>query len=161
MKLFFGYLLVFILGAVPFLEAYGVIPVASIAGLSVLPVMVLGLGGNLLTILLVVVFIDHIKKWRKKRGKERDESNKKRFARAENLWKKYGLPGLALIGPLIVGSHLTAIASMTFGGTKQLTFIWTAASITVWSVVFTVLLFFGVDFLALEDRAFINYFKTE
>lgn len=159
MKFLWGYILVFILGAVPFFEAYGVIPIASIAGLSVVPVTILGLAGNLLTILLLPLFIDQIKNWRKKRGKVKEEENK-RFVRAENLWKKYGLPGLAMIGPLIVGSHLTALASMTFGGTRQLTFIWLTISMTIWSILFTVLIFLGVDFLGLEVRAFINYFQT-
>jgi len=160
MNVLWGYILVFILAAAPFFEGYAVIPIASIAGLSVVPVMVLGLAGNILTVLLLIMFINQIKNWRKKRKQDKEQKDNKRFARAENLWKKYGLPGLAMIGPLLVGSHLTALASMTFGGTKQKTFIWVSISITTWSIVFTVLLFLGIDFLGLEDRGFINYFQT-
>ncbi|MFD1851626.1 small multi-drug export protein [Oceanobacillus bengalensis] len=160
MKLIWGYILVFILAALPFFEGYAVIPIAIVAGLGVVPVMVLGLVGNILTVLLVILFINQIKNWRKKRKKEKEQKESKRSARAENLWKKYGLPGLAMLGPLFVGSHLTAIAGMTFGGTKQRTFIWVSASITIWSIVFTILLYFGIDFLGLEDRGILNYFNT-
>ncbi|MFC5465023.1 small multi-drug export protein [Lederbergia graminis] len=160
MKAIYGYVLVFILAAVPLFEAYGVIPIASLAGLSVIPVMIIGLLGNILTVFLVILFIDHIKNWRKKRKKGEETKESKRSARAEKLWKKYGLPGLAMLGPLLVGSHLTAIASMSFGGNKKRTFAWVSASITIWSIVFTVLLLSGVDLMGLEDRGIINYFQT-
>lgn len=159
MKLLWAYILVFILAAVPFFEAYGVIPLASIAGLSVVPVIILGLVGNILTVLLVILFMNQIKNWRKKRKNNNDQEESKRSLRAQNLWRKYGLPGLAMLGPLLVGSHLTALASMSFGGTKRTTLLWMSASITTWSIVFTVLIFLGVDFLGLEDRSVINYFK--
>lgn len=161
MELFWAYTLVFILAAAPFFEAYGVVPLASISGLSVVPVMILGLFGNILTVLLVILFINQIKNWRKKRKNRKEEKETKRSRRAQNLWNKYGLPGLAMLGPLLVGSHLTALASMSFGGTKKKTFLWMSASITSWSIVFTILLFYGVDFLGLEDRGIINYFKTD
>lgn len=116
MKFLWAYILVFIFAAAPFFEAYAVVPLASVAGLAVLPVMILGLIGNILTVSLVILFINQIKNWRKKRKK--DEGNK-RNVRAQNLWNKYGLPGLAMFGPLLVGSHLTALASMSFGGHKK------------------------------------------
>lgn len=160
MKILWGYVLVFILSAAPFFEAYGVIPIAMIAGLSVVPVIVLGLVGNILTVLLVILFTNQIKNWRKTHKKEKEQKKSKRSVRAQNLWKKYGLPGLAMLGPLLVGSHLTALASMSFGGTKKKTFYLMAASITTWSIAFTILLYFGVDLLGLEDRGFVNYFNS-
>ncbi|MCT2537849.1 small multi-drug export protein [Aquibacillus koreensis] len=160
MKLFWGYVLVFILSAVPFFEGYGVIPIAIVAGLGVVPVVLLGLIGNILTVILVIIFIDQINNWRKKRKKEKEQKESKRSTRAEKIWKKYGLPGLAMLGPLVVGSHLTAIASMTFGGTKKKTFLWVSSSIAVWSIVFTILISFGIDILNFEDRGLINYFNT-
>ncbi|SET53642.1 Putative small multi-drug export protein [Salinibacillus kushneri] len=159
MKLLWAYTLVFILSATPFLEAYGIIPVAAIAGLSITVVMVLGLVGNILTVLLVILFINQIKTWRKKKRVERKHKESKRSVRAQNLWKKFGLPGLAIFGPLFVGSHLTALFSMSLGGTKKKTFAWMAASITTWSIAFTVLLQSGIDLMNIENRGLINYFK--
>lgn len=159
MKTLWGYVLVFILSAIPLFEAYGVIPIAVIAGLSFVPVMVLGLVGNIVTVFLLILFIEQIKNWRKKRKEEGEPNESKRSLRAKKLWNKYGLPGLALLGPLLVGSHLTALASMSFGGSKKGTFLWVSASITVWSIVFTVLLFLGIDFLGLKDRGIVNYFQ--
>lgn len=160
MKVIWGYALVFILAALPFFEGYGVIPIAIIAGLPMVPVFLLGLGGNILTVFLLVKFIDQFQNWRRKRKKNGEQKETKRTKRAANLWKKYGLPGLAMFGPLLVGSHLTALASMSFGGAKKSTFLWVSASIIIWSIVFTVLLYFGIDLLGLKDRGILNYFQN-
>ncbi|WP_071392639.1 small multi-drug export protein [Bacillus tuaregi] len=160
MKIIWGYVLVFILAAVPFFEGYGVIPVATIAGLPVVPVFLLGLGGNILTVFLLVKFIDQVQNWRRKRKKNDEEKETKRTKRAAGLWKKYGLPGLAMLGPLLVGSHLTALASMSFGGAKKSTFLWVSTSIITWSLVFTVLIYFGIDLLGFQDRGILNYFQN-
>ncbi|TCT23406.1 putative small multi-drug export protein [Melghiribacillus thermohalophilus] len=159
MKLILGYVSVFLLAAVPFFEAYGVIPIAAIAGLPVVLVTLLGLAGNLLTVFLLLAFIDQFQNWRRSRKQSKDLNESKRSKRAQKIWRKYGLPGLALLGPLVVGSHLTALASMSFGGAKKKTFVWITASITLWSITFTVLLYNGVDFLGLKDRGIINYFQ--
>lgn len=145
------YILVFIFAALPFFEAYGVIPLAILVGLSPVPTFILGLVGNIATVLLVILFVNKIKEWRRSKKKEQNKTGK-RTERAEKLWKKYGLPGLAMIGPLLVGSHLTAFLSVTFGGKKQKTFYWMSASIVIWSVVFTILIYFGIDLLGHSDQ---------
>ncbi|UOE95030.1 small multi-drug export protein [Alkalihalobacillus sp. LMS39] len=151
-----AYVLVFLLAAAPFFEAYGVIPLALIAGLSPIPVIILGLAGNIFTVYLVILFINKIKEWRKKKkGDDEEKAPTKRTIRAQKLWNKYGLPGLAMIGPLVVGSHLTAFMSLTFGGTKRKTAYWMTASIVIWSITFAILIHFGIDLLGFENR---NYF---
>lgn len=157
LDLLWAYILVFVFAAVPFFEAYGVIALAIFAGLPAIPVVLIALVGNILTVLLLILFVNKIKEWRKKRkGDEAEKEPSKRAIRAQNLWKKYGLPGLAFIGPLLVGSHLTAFMSISFGGTKKSTSAWMMASITVWALVFGVLTYFGIDFLGYGDRGFFN-----
>jgi Ca2+/H+ antiporter, TMEM165/GDT1 family len=161
LKVIWGYVLVFILAALPFFEGYAVIPLATVAGLQIIPVFLLGLIGNILTVFLLIKFVDQFQNWRRKRKNSDETKETKRTKRAFHLWKRYGLPGLAMFGPLLVGSHLTALASMSFGGAKKSTFLWVSASIIIWSIVFTVLLYFGIDFLGLEDRGILNYFQSE
>jgi len=161
LKVIWGYVLVFILAALPFFEGFVVIPIATLAGLEVVPVFLLGFFGNILTVFLLIKFVDQFQNWRRKRKNSDEMKETKRTKRAFKLWKRYGLPGLALFGPLLVGSHLTALASMSFGGAKKSTFFWVSASIIIWSIVFTILLYFGIDFLGLEDRGIINFFQSE
>ncbi|MBU9713929.1 small multi-drug export protein [Evansella tamaricis] len=152
------YLLVFLFAAIPFFEAYGVIPIAIIAGLSPVPTFLLGLFGNVLTVLFVILFVNKIKEWRQARQRKRGEEvvESKRSKRAQRLWKKYGLPGLAMVGPLVVGSHLTAFMSMSFGGTKRSSFYWVTFSITFWSLLFTILVYLGIDLLGRNEEGILR-----
>ncbi|MCT8136736.1 small multi-drug export protein [Anaerobacillus sp. CMMVII] len=160
-ELLWAYALVFLLSAIPFFEAYATIPLGIIAGLSVIPALVIGLAGNILTVILLIIFINKIKDWRKKRKNETEENQpSKRSLRAQKLWKKYGLPGLAMIGPLFVGSHLTAFMSVTLGGTKKRTVYWMITSITIWSLLFSILAHFGIDLFGDRDHSFLEDFMN-
>ncbi|SHN30486.1 small multi-drug export protein [Gracilibacillus kekensis] len=153
MDLIWAYLLVFLLAATPFVEAIYLTPIAVVGGLSPLPVLLLAIAGNLATVYLVIIFIEMIKQWRQKK---KDESGK-RAERAEKLWKKYGLIGLTLIGPFLIGSHLSAFLSLVFGGTKRNVTLWITISVAGWSILLTVLAAFGVDIFQI-DNPFIEQF---
>ncbi len=140
-----AYVLVFLLSAVPFIEAVTVIPIAIIAGLSSVPVVLLAFSGNFITMLLVILLADKIKRRRmRKKGKGVNaEVPSKRSLRAREIWRKYGLPGLAFIGPLLIGSHLAALMSISLGGTKKMTTIWMTASVAFWCILIAVLAHLG------------------
>ncbi|KAB8134750.1 small multi-drug export protein [Gracilibacillus oryzae] len=147
LEIIWAYVLVFILAAIPLFEAVYITPIAIVAGLSAIPVFVLAVLGNLLTVYPIIFFIEKIREWRKKRGK----GDGKRSVRAKEVWNKYGLPGLSLFGPFIIGSHLTAFLSLLFGGQKKRVFVWMTISITGWSFVLGILAYFGVDWLNIEN----------
>ncbi|MDQ7789282.1 MAG: small multi-drug export protein [Clostridia bacterium] len=120
MTIYLAYTAVFLLAAIPFLEVVGVIPIGVAAGLPALPVTVLAFLGNIATIWLLIFLMGQIKAWLQRREEEKGKSRpKKREERAARIWKRYGLPGLALVSPILIGSHLGAILAMTFGGTKE------------------------------------------
>ncbi|MBU4532381.1 MAG: small multi-drug export protein [Eubacteriales bacterium] len=148
MTIYLAYTAVFLLAAIPFLEVVGVIPIGVAAGLPALPVTVLAFLGNIATIWLLIFLMGQIKAWLQRREEEKGKSRpKKREERAARIWKRYGLPGLALVSPILIGSHLGAILAMTFGGTrKQITF-WMTVSIFIWSVVMGFASHYGIDFL--------------
>ncbi|MGP4072057.1 small multi-drug export protein [Piscibacillus sp. B03] len=150
-KLLFVYSMVFILAAVPFLEGPIIAPVAVLAGLSFWPVFILAVIGNVITVYLLIIFIDRVKEWRAKKK----EKQSKRESRAKNLWDKYGLPGLALIGPFFVGSHVTAFSSLVLGGNKKKVAFWMSISITGWSLIFCVLVYFGFSDIH-ENNPFVD-----
>lgn len=171
-----SYLLVFILAAVPLFELIAVIPIAIIGGLSPIPVAILGFLGNLLTVLLLILFVDKIKIWMKARKRKKipvregervealngkgimtqesveidSEVESKKEKRARSIFDKYGLPGLTILGPLLVGSHISALMSMSFGSSRKLVTGWMIASLLLWTVVFTVLAGSGISFFAPE-----------
>lgn len=152
------YFLVFVFAALPFLEAYGVIAAVILAGLSFVPSLLVGILGNIFTVLLLLVFLNHFNEWRAKRRERKGKMarSNKRSLRAQRLWDKYGMPGLSMVGPMVVGSHLTALMCVTLGGKRKPVFYWMSASITIWSTVFAVLASLGVDNFTSGDDMWID-----
>ncbi|MGM8211546.1 small multi-drug export protein [Virgibacillus sp. W0430] len=144
------YLIIFLVAAIPFFELITIVPVAIVGGLPAIPVMIVAFSGNFLTILLLIVFLDKIRSWMKKRRKKKTES--KRGQRAQSLWNKYGLPGLAFIGPFFVGSHLSAFLALTFGGTRKKTFVLMTASLLAWTIVLGSAAHFGFGYFIADEE---------
>ncbi len=140
-----GYLLVFLGAAIPWLELALVIPVGIIGGLNPFWVVVTGFIGNMLTVILLVIGYDKLKNWlaNRKDGKEKAES--KRSERAKHLWNKYGLPGMLMLGPILIGSHIAAFIGMTLGATKKSTLVWSTISIFAWALAFGIVTALGFD----------------
>ena len=175
-ELIWAYILVFLFAAVPFFEVVGVISIGILAGLSTVPVVVMAFLGNLITMVLVILLGDKIKNWnRKRKGKsvqiekigqiehdEQEDKSTKRSLRAKKIWKKYGLPGLAFIGPFLVGSHLAAFMSISLGGSRKSTILWMTSSLIFWSIVIAVLAHLGADFIyanSEQEGFLIRYLK--
>nr|WGD97386.1 small multi-drug export protein [Bacillus safensis] len=72
MDIVWGYVLVFVLAALPFFEVIGVVPFAILSGLHPVTTAVIGFIGNFFTVLLLIVFVDRFKAWwLKKKRRER------------------------------------------------------------------------------------------
>lgn len=135
MDTIWGYILVFVLAAVPFFEVVGVVPLAILSGLHPITTAFIGFIGNFLTVLLLIVFVDRFKEFRrKKNGEMDDKKGEKKRLRARRIWERYGLPGLALVGPFIIGSHLSAFMCMSFGTKRKQVAVWMTVSLMMWSV---------------------------
>lgn len=148
MAILVAYAVVFVLAATPFFEVLTVIPLGVLAGMNAFAVAVVAFIGNMATILLLILLMDRVKAWLARR-RERKGGNlpEKREKKAAAIWKRYGLPGLAIISPLLIGSHLGALLAMGFGGTRKQTTVWMTGSILLWTVVAGVLSHFGFELL--------------
>ncbi len=161
--MFLSYLLVFILAAIPLFELVAVIPLAVIGGLSPVLTAILAFLGNALTVVLLIVFVDHIKKWMSKRKQKRNQDEiqeepiaaeaetesmeeSKKGKRAKKLFDKYGLPGLTIIGPFFVGSHISAFMGMSFGSKRKMVTRWMMTSLVLWTIIMGVASNYGVTF---------------
>lgn len=138
------YIVVFILAGVPWIEIAAVIPIAIIRGLQPVLVVILGFAGNLLTTILVIYLFEPIKNYLfKKRGEPKESG--KREARAKRIWNKYGLPGLALLGPVLIGIHIAVFIGLSLGAGKRWTLLWVTISLAVWSIAFGAAAYYGVE----------------
>lgn len=140
------YLTILLLAAIPFFEATFVVPLAILGGSNILLTLIFGVLGNFITILVVVIFSEKVRNWFMKNK----ESN--RSQRAEGIWKKYGFHGFVLLGPILLSSHVSAIAAVSFGATKTKTVVYVTLSVILWTLPLAILAYFGVDFLGIDEN---------
>ncbi|WP_153730597.1 small multi-drug export protein [Sporosarcina obsidiansis] len=139
------YLLVFLTAAIPGFEVLVAVPLGILRGLSPTVAIVIGFAGNASTILLEIIVFHKVKAWWERKKKKNVTKSSKRTVRAENIWRRYGILGLALLGPVLIGSHLAAFLALTLGSSKQQTATWLLLSLGIWSIVFGVLAALGID----------------
>lgn len=144
----YEYFMVFLGAAIPWMEIALVIPLGVVWGLSPFWVMVLAFVGNLLTVLALIIGFDKFKEWHHKRQEAKGKTPSKKSERAKNIMNKYGLPGLALLGPILIGTHIAAFVGMTLGATKRNTTIWLTLSIGLWTLIFGLGTALGFDLFA-------------
>jgi uncharacterized membrane protein len=137
---------VFVGGAVPWLEAIVVIPGGIVAGLHPVTAVVAGLSGNLLTVALAAWFGERIRRWwvarRRTRDHDTDEGHTseavpsgRRAQRVERIARRWGLPSLALVGPIGLGTQVSVMVAVGLGIEARRAFWWIAAGTAAWSVV--------------------------
>jgi Putative small multi-drug export protein. len=144
------YVILFVLAALPWLDVFLVVPLGIAWGLSPIAVGIIGFIGNLLTVILLCIFSQQFAAWRERRrvakGKERG-SLSTREMRAKKLWERYGLPVLALLAPVAVGTDIAAAIALVLGSTPKRVFGWMAVSLAVWSTVMAVGAVYGLGYM--------------
>ncbi len=73
----------------------------------------------------------------------------RRRERIERVWKRYGIPGVALQAPLLTGPLLATVLALGLGAPPRPLLVWMIASIVLWGAALTgaaalgISLFFG------------------
>lgn len=144
------YFLVFLGAAIPWLELGLVIPLGIISGMNPVAVIIVGFIGNMVTVLALVIGFNKFKQWLAKRNEGKVKKESKRSERAKELWDKYGLPGMLMLGPILIGTHVAAFIAMTLGASKARTTLWSTISIGIWAIIFGTVTSLGFDFFVRE-----------
>src|SRR5690625_3974818 len=87
-SLLIAYIIVFILSAVPLLEAFIVVPIGIVGGMDFFMTNIIGIAGNLLTLLILIIMMDRIKKWYLDRREKAGKSKSRKRERTENIFRK-------------------------------------------------------------------------
>lgn len=144
------YMILFVLAALPWLDVFLVVPLGIAWGLSPIAVGIIGFAGNLLTVILLCMFSLQVSAWRERRriaqGKERGTLSK-REERAKRLWERYGLPVLALLAPVAVGTDIAAAIALVLGSLPKRVLGWMAVSLAFWSTVMAVGSVYGFSYM--------------
>lgn len=142
------YIVLFLLAAAPWLDVFLVVPLGIVAGLSPVAVAIIGFAGNFLLVLLLGLFFKQFSKWNTNRKlKKGITTTSKKETRARRIWERYGLPGLALLAPLIVGTDIAALLALSVGSSRKRVIQWMAVSLAVWTIVMALGSVYGFSYM--------------
>lgn len=111
-----GLLGVFIAGAIPWLEAVTVIPVGILIGLDPILTVVFAIAGNIITVVMFAYLSEKILQWAARhRERKSGSAPDARRERARRIFDRYGIFGMALLGPLVIGTQFAAAVAVSFG----------------------------------------------
>lgn len=138
MNEFLLYVAVFIGAATPAIEVWAAVPLSVLAGLPWLPTVLVGFTGNFVTLLPVIYAGEKIKvwvkHWRKKplpEAADDSDSPNVKESRKQKIFNRYGVPGLAILGPFLIGVHVASAFAMASGANRRAVIFWFSISIFV------------------------------
>ena len=130
-----GLLGVFIAGAIPWMEAIAVVPAGIIVGLNPVATLIAAVVGNSITIVLFAYFASNIReRLIKRRVNQGKSAELPKLEKALKAFDKYGVYGLAALGPILIGTQFAAAAAVTAGVKPLRASILIITSLTVWAV---------------------------
>jgi hypothetical protein len=147
------YVIVFVMAATPWIEILIVIPFGIGVGLNPVAVGIVSFTGNLIPIYLIVIGYQRFQIWwSRRRGtlfiNPSDESwQSGRRARALNVMHRYGVPGMALASPILIGAHLGAFVTLAVGAPRDRIVGWMTVSLAVWTIAIAIVSYFGIGWL--------------
>lgn len=142
----YQYIAVFIIGFMPFLEAFVAVPIGILLDLPFILVVLVGATANWLSVMVLIVFSSFTRSLFSEREKNNsDHFINRRFQKAKAYFNKYGVPGIALLGPIIGTNHIGALVCIIAKANKKNIILWQTVSIVIWAIGTGVLLIYGVD----------------
>lgn len=134
-----GLLGAFVAGAIPWMEAIAVVPVGIVVGLDPVATLIAAVAGNAITIVLFAYFASNIRKRLiNKRVKQGKSAELPKLERALKAFDKYGVYGLAVLGPIFIGTQFAAAAAVTAGVKPLRASILNIVSLTLWAIAITI-----------------------
>jgi hypothetical protein len=133
---------VLLAGAIPYVEAEGAAVLGVVAGVNPVVAILAAVVGNAIA-LAVVVWLIGAARSGVTRGRAAETSPQRQPLR--QVFDRYGVPGVSLLGPLLLPSHVTAAAMVGFGAPRARVFAWGVAAVTAWAVVLGVVVHLGVS----------------
>ena len=151
-------LIVALAGAVPFIEGEGAASIGIIGGINPVVAAIAGIVGNFACVAILVLASSGARQAIVNRARVRqsvasdgsiiDESvvsadsgrtaaRREKFQRA---FTRYGVPGVSLLGPLLLPTQFTAAALTSTGVSPLRVLAWQAAAIALWTTVITLIL---------------------
>ena len=132
---------VFLAGAIPWMEAIAVVPSGIVIGLDPTAVVLAATLGNAITIFLFTYLSSHIRQLMSNRRIAKGKSPESpKFIKAKDAFNKYGIFGMALLGPIFIGTQFAAAASVAAGVRPIRAATIITLSMTLWAILIAVVM---------------------
>ncbi|PPH14661.1 small multidrug efflux protein [Rathayibacter sp. AY1G1] len=130
-------------GAVPFIEGEGAASIGIIGGIHPVVAGLAGAIGNFVCVALLVLLGTGVRSAITGRSEaKRTTPRRKKFQRA---FTRYGVPGVSLLGPLLLPTHFTAVMLAGAGVGRGRILLWQGVAIALWTTVLTVIVGLAVS----------------
>jgi hypothetical protein len=161
-------LIVAVAGAIPFIEGEGGAAIGILGGINPVAAAVAAMAGNFLVVTALVLLSSGARNAVVTRRQEKvlahagapvrvgstleippgtrtddSRSSAARRAKFQRSYERYGVPGVSLLGPLLLPTHFTATMLAASGVGKTRILIWQALAIIAWTTL-TALVISGV-----------------
>ncbi len=101
--------------------------------------------GNLAAVAIAVLAYGWSGRLVRRRARRRGGASSTHRERLERIWAGYGLPGVALLSPLLMGAPLGTVLALLLGAPRRRLLGWMAASVVLWGTVLTGAAAFGLS----------------
>ncbi|PPI18675.1 small multidrug efflux protein [Rathayibacter sp. AY1D2] len=130
-------------GAVPFIEGEGGASIGIIGGIHPVVAGLAGAIGNFVCVALLVLLGTGVRSAITGRSEaKRTTPRREKFQRA---FTRYGVPGVSLLGPLLLPTHFTAVMLAGAGVGRGRILLWQGVAIALWTTVLTVIVGLAVS----------------
>lgn len=136
---------VLLISAIPFVESYFGSAIGVIIGLNPVVAVALASIGNALSMVLFVLAAHKVRAKATAKNGPKELTAKQQKLR-ERL-DRYGVPGVSLLGQLLLPTQITATILVSFGIKKNTVIVWQIISIALWGIIFATLASLGVAVL--------------
>ncbi|MFD2839266.1 hypothetical protein ACFSYH_01610 [Populibacterium corticicola] len=126
-------------GAIPFIESYLGSFLGVIVGVPPALAVAAAVVGNIISTFLVIATASGIRDAATKNRASKRELTP-RQQKIEKYLNRFGVPGVCLLGPLVVASQITAPALVALGAKRSSVYLFQTISIIAWGILFG---FFG------------------
>lgn len=129
-----GLIGIFIAGAIPWMEAIAVVPTGVILGLDPIATVIAAVLGNAITIFIFAYLGSTIRaKIVERRVAKGKAAESPKFEKALMAFDRYGIYGMAFLGPIIIGTQFAAAASVAAGVRPLRVSILITSSMILWA----------------------------
>lgn len=148
-------LIVALAGAIPFIEGEGAAAIGIIGGIHPVVAAIAAMAGNFLCVAILVIAGAGARKAIVSRARTRaavaadgssledvptdTDRGAARRAKFQRAFERYGVPGVSLLGPLLLPTHFTATMLAAAGVGKGRVLIWQAAAIILWTTAVSII----------------------